>query len=671
MNMDDYIIDPALAIEDQSSNKKIADLARLRVVSLFEQYSNERQAYAVGDDFINIEDKWDENYNLYKVIFDKKQHNYQGKAKVCMPVIRKIINTLESESSNALFSREDYFSTDGINSLPVNLDMARRAFQVMLNFSEVEDYVSQFELAKKQCYIYGATAGEVVFIRDEYEQVYRKMTEEPALSETGEQLYDQDTQEPITRIKIDIDTQTIKVRHPKVIARNIYDMYVNMYNPIPEEDDVIYRDKITAQDLLKLSEKVYNKRAVKEMLANRPGKNVDDKNNSGNNSLVGVDNLNNSNRINDAYEVLRFQGLFSTTDPETGLVVHEQYLIDIGERQHVLRCQKNPFIGKKKTFIFCNYDSMIDEFYTDGAMDTVKALQYEINDKENQSLDAIDFQLNAPYEVEKTSGLKAIDFIRARKQPNSPLFVRKIGSVKKLQDNINVSHLNLDLTRLNNYADIATGATAIAGGQPSGTQADRSGKALDLLQNQTRSQFSKFIRKFERRFLEPAMRLVWDMTLQFSDENVEIELFDEKSQTKSPFLQNVAEIVGQFNIKVQGGSQYLKERQVRDSIMEFVSVVSSWDVWREMVTPDMLLKDIASSSPHDLSKYVDTKNIYNKQAQQIKQMQDMMAQMQKQYADVGKENIRLTSELKQTDRSNMANPPLIDKEQISALQRTN
>ena len=29
------------------------------------------------------------NYNLYKVIFDKKQHNYQGKAKVCMPVIRK------------------------------------------------------------------------------------------------------------------------------------------------------------------------------------------------------------------------------------------------------------------------------------------------------------------------------------------------------------------------------------------------------------------------------------------------------------------------------------------------------------------------------------------------------------------------------------------------------
>ena len=52
--------------------------------------------------------------------------------------------------------------------------MARRAFQVMSNFSDVEDYVSEFELAKKQCYIYGATAGEVVFIRDEYEQVYRK-----------------------------------------------------------------------------------------------------------------------------------------------------------------------------------------------------------------------------------------------------------------------------------------------------------------------------------------------------------------------------------------------------------------------------------------------------------------------------------------------------------------
>ena len=212
-----------------------------------------------------------------------------------------------------------------------------------------------------------------------------KMTEVPALSETGEQLYDKDTQEPLIDTRIEIATDQVKIRHPKVIARNIYDMYVNKYNPNPEQDDVIYRDKITAQDLLKLVDnEVYNKRAVKTMISNRPGKSLDNTNNrdNSNGSIVGTDNLNNSNRINDTYEVLRFQGLFSTTDPETGLVVHEQYLIDIGERQHVLRCQKNPFLGKKKTFIFCNYDSMIDEFYTDGAMDTVKALQYEINDKE-------------------------------------------------------------------------------------------------------------------------------------------------------------------------------------------------------------------------------------------------------------------------------------------------
>jgi len=66
----------------------------------------------------------------------------------------------------------------------------------------------------------------------------------------------------------------------------------------------------------------YSKRAVNRLVKMSPGKNsrdVDDGNENGKSFYDEVSQSNASDKINAKYEVLRFQGLFTTSDPETGL----------------------------------------------------------------------------------------------------------------------------------------------------------------------------------------------------------------------------------------------------------------------------------------------------------------------------------------------------------------
>ena len=53
--------------------------------------------------------------------------------------------------------------------------------------------------------------------------------------------------------------------------------------------------------------------------------------------------------------------------------------------------RKNPILAAlqshvlEKTFSFCTYDIMINEFASDGVIDPIMPINIEVNDKENQS----------------------------------------------------------------------------------------------------------------------------------------------------------------------------------------------------------------------------------------------------------------------------------------------
>jgi uncharacterized coiled-coil protein SlyX len=77
-----------------------------------------------------------------------------------------------------------------------------------------------------------------------------------------------------------------------------------------------------------------------------------------------------------------------------------------------------------------------------------------------------------------------------------------------------------------------------------------------------------------------------------------------------------------------------------------------------MLDHEAVLKDIAKASPHNMESYIDPESLYNKQKQQIDQLNKAVEQSNEQIKSLGGEVKRLNGELKQTDRSNMGSSPV-------------
>lgn len=662
----DELYDDELIERDLSSSKKVAEKAVNHVLNVFEKYKRLR-VFNRGGETVDLSKEWDVRYRIYKAIYSKHDHSYNGTAEVFNPELRKSVNVIDSEASNALFGREDYFSVEDMGGTQESLEMSREAFGVLKYYSDMEDYVYNFDLAKKQAFIYDSTWTEVVYDKNKVTGVYRQKVDEPVTDpESGEPLEDENG-EPVIQsefkiVKIDEDKPTVRVE-----VRDIYRMYVNHLSDDPEKDDIVYRDAMAPQRLIELSERgVYNQAAVRRMLSEEPKYgdriDVDDSDTGFGKTFMDSVSMHDDKTDQLPYEVLRFQGLFTTQDENSGVKLRRQFWIDIGEREHCLRCMVSPHVGGFKTFSGCNYDSMVGEFNSDSVISPYQKLQFQMNDKENQSLDGLTFNLNAPVEVMAGSGIKASDLIRARKQPNVALFSKVKDAVKKVQVDVPLNHLNNEMLRIQSMIQAGTGATSLASGAPTGTQVDRSGKALGTLLDQTRSQFSRFIRKFEKRMIERSLQKSWDIIIQFFDDEILIPIQGPDGVVNSKY-QSPAEIVGQHKISVSTGSQYLKEREYRESMMELLSIAGMSDKFMESLDVVPMLQEIAMSLSPKLARFVNPDNLVNKQAQLIKQLEDALNQVGEQNKDLFAEAKRLQGELKQTERSAAAIPGPVEKQE--------
>lgn len=677
--LDIELFDPEIMPKDYSSDKEIKKKALDHVLNVFQKYSDMR-TFQRGNENICIVDEWDKRYRAYKCIYSDHDHSYDGNSKVFTPEVRKAVNIIESEATNALFSREDYFSVDAIGKDPENVDMARKAFGVLQYYSKNEDYVSEYELAIKQALIYDHTCIENVYLKELVEGIYRKADQVPILDEeTKEPLINPQTRQPVTRKTYNIYKIKDYRKSIKVEVRDIYRLYLNHLSNNPEEHDIIYRDSKTVQNLLELSEQgVYNKKAVEDMLKNSPSfiNYVDKSSNKTGSGKSFIDERGmRSQEDSDTlgYEVLRFQGLFTTKDEKTGKKIKEQFWIDIGERQHVLRVMKNPLIGGWKTFSCTNYDTMPFEFYSDSVLSPYLKLQYALNDKENQSVDGLTYNLNAPIVVSQGAGVKKADLLASKKNPNSVIQINgsNLDVIKKLLIDVPLNHLNSELVRLKNDIDSGTGATSLASGAPTGTQADRSGKAVGMLLTQTRSQFSKFVRKFERNLIQRSLQKTLDFLVQFFDDSIEIEISGDDGK-KTIHTQSPAEIVGRFSVRVSTGSQYLKERELRDSMLEFISILRVDDTFLQLVDKPKLLRDIAKTMPNNMEQYIDETNLISNLYGQIQQLQQVVKAQSLQNDHAMSEVERLTGVVKQTDRANEASPSLADSQkEIEKIKNQN
>ncbi|MBU0626837.1 hypothetical protein KKH82_05480, partial [Patescibacteria group bacterium] len=189
-----FLFDPKITPKNLANTKDTLDKKAIdTVIDTLETYDKMRNVVQGGIEY-NLTDLWDEYYRLYMAIRNNEDHNYNGQATVFMPIARRAVNVIESEASNALFSREDYFSVDGVGK--TNTDMARRSFQILKHYSDENDYVSEYELCLKQCLIYGLTVGEVDYQKEFYSNLERKQVTEPVNDEfSGNAMIDKNKKE--------------------------------------------------------------------------------------------------------------------------------------------------------------------------------------------------------------------------------------------------------------------------------------------------------------------------------------------------------------------------------------------------------------------------------------------------------------------------------------------
>jgi len=654
--------DPRVVAPNEAGNVKVNTLALKKVEDVFTRFENMR-IYTKGGESYDLIYRLDKLFRMYSLIRRSSDHSYKGNAKIFMPIARKAVNTTESSVTGALLGRDEYFSVEieDINDA-IRKEMSDKAFQVLMSYSNDEKIPSQLRLAIKQCLIYGYTVVETVFSKEEFTQMFRKIEDKPVLAKDGSPAFVQMIGDPNTMVPVPptrttkFIEQRIVMEKPRIEARDIYKMYFNLFINDPEQDDIIYLDGMSAQDLLIAAEQgIYNKEAVKKLIQGQGTYNSSSRDGS-DRSETYIGNNSDDKGVTRLFSIKRFQGLFSSEDQSGGDTIHYQYFIDIGEDREVLQVRKNRLISQSKTFSFATWDIMLNEFCSDGVIDPIMAINLEINDKENQSLDAVTFQNLSPWLKDRKSNIKPSDVALATRKAHHMIETNSMDGLKKMQVASDVTHVNLEIERLTTTANKMAGSMNTASGSPSGTSADRSGKALQTLISRGDAQNSSFIIQFEKTLMQPALQKMWDMIVLFSNDEKVIDVMVNDKKTGEKKKINVIEIGGRGIIKVSGGSHALKERQIRDEILEFVSILQSNDKFMEMADVVPILQDLARFSNQDMSKYVNPENLYNKLMGMINQLQGVLGQQGSTMETMNTEISRLRGELSQTARTNMQNP---------------
>jgi len=98
-----------------------------------------------------------------------------------------------------------------------------------------------------------------------------------------------------------------------------------------------------------------------------------------------------------------------------------------------------------------------------------------------------------------------------------------------------------------------------------------------------------------------------------------------------------------------------------NSILQFISITNVREEWAMSLDSTPMLTEIARSMPYDMSAYVNPDSAMAKLLGQNREIQQLLQQYQGALKSQNDEATRLQNELKQTDRSNMANPSPVDK----------
>lgn len=220
------------------------------------------------------------------------------------------------------------------------------------------------------------------------------------------------------------------------------------------------------------------------------------------------------------YEILEFWGKAPIWFVEEGIDINSEEASEMVEsvievlivpEKIVLRMERNPYWHQKKPFLLDQYIEVDNEPYGIGVCEILEYLQQELNDKRNQSLDAVTFRIFPVLEKLRSANIRNedIEFLPRKVIPSDTRDgLRPLTMVGEISSEAGMEGIIKQDMRHE------SGATAPVQGIQEG--GERTAFEVDILQRRGASRISISTIEFANKFLRPFYNFIYQLHQQFT-----------------------------------------------------------------------------------------------------------------------------------------------------------
>lgn len=326
------------------------------------------------------EDIWQDSYDVWSCGNQdvRQQRNYNGRANIQLPQLRKETETMSRRIVKAMFP-EDYLDGDSTrfeeeSTVETNVMVLRHYFDNQMKLkSKLMPWV-------KQGVLFGTSPLRSYWDKKLNEVIYKKRLFKPGPN--GIMIPDMKA----------VKEEVVTYNAPRVRAESMFQVWVYPHNAsdVSEIEEVYFRTKLSREDLKKKYDMgVYTDIGDLE----DQGRDIDASYDQEQIKLqaMGEDaTFVSSSKAGDYYDLLEVWG---RAEMPNGDVL--PYVCEIINESFCKRLQQNPFWHQSIPFDFMRFIiPPAGEFYGRGLPEASIAIQHQLNDTLNQSMDSVTLALN-------------------------------------------------------------------------------------------------------------------------------------------------------------------------------------------------------------------------------------------------------------------------------------
>jgi len=332
-----------------------------------------------------MEEEWERFYNMWSVKHDEN-HNYRGRSQLYVPEVRKNVESQSRQITESAFPTNNY-----LTCVPGKTG-TRMGSELQLNIRKWQIHQAglriKFQVYARQSCLYGTSPVYVPW-RKQTETVFRRLLSKNKTLKIGREEVDI-FNGPDFVVKDLFKWYTFNPKKPDILEDGCFEIQVLTESEIKNRKDLFGLDKMLqgSSDAYSMTELERDVRRMEDMGLQLTT--------TGSTGIATINN--NEASIDSTYiSALIFtkinlpEATESGEDPNKPIPV----LIEIINNEHVGIIKRNPFWHQRPPYLAGKYIlPNPDEFYGQGIPKAIQYMQYEINSKSEQCMDAGTYALN-------------------------------------------------------------------------------------------------------------------------------------------------------------------------------------------------------------------------------------------------------------------------------------